>query len=68
MKIKNKKKFIIRIVDLIVIVVTIVLTMKAIAYANAMRGYQAFGGEYLIPLLGLLEISLIEEWYEESSK
>lgn len=33
MKIVNKKKFIVRIIELLVIIATIILTVKAIAYA-----------------------------------
>ncbi len=62
----NKKKFIIRILELLVIIATIVLTPIAIKYANAARGYEAVGGEYLIPLLGLVIIMIIETVYEES--
>ena len=54
----NKKKFIIRILELLVIIATIVLTPIAIKYANAARGYEAVGGEYLIPLLLALIINL----------
>lgn len=62
----NKKKFIVRILELLVIITTIVLTPIAIKYANAVRGYEAIGGEYLIPLLGLVIIMMIETIYEES--
>lgn len=62
----NKKKFIIRILELLIIITTIVLIPIAIKYANAVRGYEAVGGEYLIPLLGLVIILIIETIYEES--
>ena len=62
----NKKKFIIRILELLVIIATIILTPIAIKYATAVRGYEAVGGEYLIPLLGLVIILIIETIYEES--
>lgn len=68
MRIINKKKFITRILDIIVILTTIVLTPKAIIYANAFRGYKGFGGEYLIPILGLLAILVIETIFEESNR
>ena len=57
----NKKKFIVRILELLVIIATIVLTPIAIKYANAVRGYEAYGGERLIPLAGMLIIMIIEE-------
>lgn len=66
MKIINKKKFIIRILELLVIIATIILTPIAIKYATAVRGYEAVGGEYLIPLLALVIIMIIETIYEES--
>ena len=66
MKVVNKKKFIIRILEVLIIIATIILTIVSINYANKIRGYQAFGGEYLVPLLGLLLILIIETIYEES--
>lgn len=66
MKIINKKKFIIRILELLVIIATIILTLIAIKYATAVRGYEAYGGEYLIPLVGLVVILIIETILEES--
>ena len=68
MKIINNKKFIIRILELLVIIATIILTPIAIKYATAVRGYEAVGGEYLIPMLGLVIIMIIETIYEESEK
>lgn len=68
MKIINKKKFITRIIDLVIIIATTILTPMAINYANAWRGYKGFGGEYLLPILGLLAILIIETIYEESSR
>lgn len=64
----NIKKFIARISELIVIVGSIILTPMAIEYANNWRGYKAFGGEYLIPVLGLLIAMVIETIYEESER
>jgi len=66
MKVVNKKKFIIRILEVLIIIATIILTIVSINYANKIRGYQAFGGEYLVPVLGLLLILIIETIYEES--
>lgn len=68
MKKFNKKKFIVRIIELLVIIATIILTIKAIAYATAIRGFKGYGGEYLVPVLGLLIILIIEDWYQESEK
>lgn len=66
MRIRNKKKFIVRIIELLVIIATIILTVLAINYTNKLRGYVAYGGEYLIPLLGVIIILVIESIYEES--
>lgn len=66
MKVVNKKKFIIRILEVLIIIATIILTIVSISYENKIRGYQAFGGEYLVPVLGLLLILIIETIYEES--
>lgn len=68
MKIINKKKCITRILDLAIIILTTIVTPMAINYANAWRGYKGYGGEYLIPILGLLAILVIETIYEESSR
>lgn len=68
MKIVNKKKFIVRIIELLVIIATIILTLKAIAYATAIRSYKGYGGEYLVPVFGLLIILILEDWLEESEK
>lgn len=50
-KVVNKKKFIVRITELIVFILTIILTILSIKYATAMRGYKAYGGEYLVPII-----------------
>lgn len=68
MKIVNKKKFVVRILEILVIIGTIILTILSINYANKLRGYQAYGGEYLIPILGLLVVLVIETIYEESEE
>ena len=62
MKIVNKKKFIVRIIELLVIIATIILTVTAI------RGYKAYGGEYLIPIIGLVIILVLEAILEESEE
>lgn len=66
MKIVNKKKFIIRIIELLVIIATVILTIKSIQYANIIRGYKSYGGEYLVPILGLIIILILESILEES--
>lgn len=66
LKITNKKKFIVRIIELLIMIITVILTVLAINYANKIRGYIAYGGEYLVPILGLLIIFIIETIYEES--
>lgn len=66
MKIVNKKKFLVRILEIVVFIGTIILTILAINYANKVKGHIAYGGEYLIPIGGLLIILVIETIYEES--
>lgn len=66
MKITNKKKFIVRILELITIIATIILTIVSIKYANRIRGYKAFGGEYLVPVFGLIIVLVLETILEES--
>lgn len=68
MKIVNGKKFIIRILELLTIIATIILTILSIQYATKLRGHQAYGGEYLVPVLGLIVILIIETIYEESEE
>ena len=67
-KIKNKKKFIVRILEILIIVATIILTLLAINYATEVRGYSSIGGEYLIPIGGSFIILVIETIYEEKKK
>lgn len=43
---------IVRIVYLFFILISIIITPYMIEYATKIRGYKAYGGEYLIPLLG----------------
>ncbi len=68
MKIVNKGKFWTRIMEMWIIFGTFILTSKAITYANIWRGIKAYGGEYLIPCLGLLIIIVVETIYEKSEK
>lgn len=49
-----------RILEILIIIATIRITPVVINYANGIRHYQAFGGEYLIPLLGMLAVFGIE--------
>lgn len=65
MKITNKKKFIVRILELITIIATIILTIASIKYANRIRGYKAFGGEYLVPVFGLIIVLVLESFLDE---
>lgn len=64
----NKKKLIVRIIELIIIIATIILTPMAIEYATAQRGYDAMGGEYLLPIIAWVIILVIETIYEESEE
>lgn len=64
----NKKKLVVRILELVIIIATIILTPMAIKYATAVRGYEAVGGEYLLPILALVIILIIETIYEESEE
>ena len=64
MKIVNKKKFIMRILELLLSIAIIVLTILAINYANSLRASISYGGEYLIPVLGLILIYLESEKIE----
>ena len=66
MKIINRKKFIVRIIELFTIIGTLIITPIAINYAIKLRGYIAQGGEYLIPILALLLIIVAETILEES--
>ena len=65
MKMTNKKKFIVRILELITIIATIILTIVSIKYANRIRGYKAFGGEYLVPVFGLIIVLVLESFLDE---
>ena len=65
MKIKDKQKFIARISELIIVLASFIITPFAINYATATRGYEATGGEFLLPILGLIIAMIIETAYEE---
>ena len=66
MKRVNKEKLIIRIIELLIIIATIILTIKAVQYATIIRGYKGYGGEYLVPILGLIIVLVLESILEES--
>lgn len=68
MKISDKKKFIVRVIEILVIIATIILTPIAIKYATEVRGYEAVGGEYLLPIFALVIILIIETIYEASEE
>jgi hypothetical protein len=68
MRIINKKKFIVRILEILIIIATIILTILSIKYATKIRGHQAFGGEYLVPVFGLIIILVLESILEESEE
>ena len=61
----NWKKFILRNMEIIAVVISVIATIKAIPYAESLRGYHAYGGEYLIPLFGLLTVLVNESILEE---
>lgn len=65
MKKKCKVRIIVRIVQLVIIILTLILTKIVINYAFIERGYEAIGGEYLIPILGLLIVVIIEDEYRK---
>lgn len=64
MKKKKIKIFIARLLEITTIILTIVLTIKSIKYATEIRGYNAVGGEYLIPIFGLMILYVIESVIE----
>lgn len=49
-----------RILEAIILIVSIIITPIVVNYANELRGYETFGSEYLIPVFGLLTVFLIE--------
>ncbi len=50
----------IRIIEILIIIISIRLTPVAIEYANSIRHYKAYGGECLLPLFGVLVAFAIE--------
>lgn len=63
---KSNIKFIVRVLELFTIIITIILTLISISYANTFRGCSAMGGEYLIPILGAIVVMILETILEES--
>lgn len=57
---KISKTKLVRIIEFLIVIASITLTPTAIEYATTMRGYVAYGGEYLIPLFAFLIVILIE--------
>lgn len=64
MRIINIRKFKTRIYEFITILITLILTIISIFQANSIRGYKAVGGEYFVPIFGILLILIIEDIYE----
>lgn len=64
MRIINRRKFKTKIYEFIAILITLILTIISIISANSIRGYKAIGGEYFIPIFGILVILIIEDIYE----
>ena len=61
----DKVKCKLRITEHLIIVLTAIITPRAIKYANSVRDVKGYGGEYLIPLLAVLAIMIIETFLEE---
>ena len=53
---------------ILIIIITIIVTRWAIDYTTTRRGYEVIGGEYTIPIFGLLSILIIEDVYQEYEK
>lgn len=68
MKITNKKKFIVRIIEVIIVLATIIFIALAIKYVSQIRGYKGFGGELLLPIISLMIILILEEYLESEGK
>lgn len=54
-----------KIVYLLIILSSIAITPRAIEYATCIRGYKAYGGEYLIPILGWIIATVFYEICKE---
>jgi len=65
MEVLDKKKFIVRIIETIIVITAIIITPIAIVYANKIRGHIAYGGEWLIPIISLILLLVIETIYAE---
>lgn len=60
-----------RILEILIIIITIRLTPIAVEYANSVRCYESYGSEYLLPLFGLIVVFAIEtavEFVQEIKK
>ncbi len=53
-----------KLVYLLIILISIVITPYAIKYATDIRGYKAYGGEYLIPILGWIFATIFYEIFK----
>ena len=62
MKIANKRKFRLRLIEIMILVATILITTISIAYTNEARINQAIGGECLIPIIGLIAVLNLEDY------
>lgn len=49
-----------RLLEIAIMIISVMIAPKVINYAKELRGYEAFGSEYLTPLLGLLSVFIIE--------
>lgn len=56
-----------KMVYLFIILLSIVVTPYAIEYATKLRGYKAYGGEYLIPVLGWIIATIFYEICREKN-
>lgn len=54
-----------RIAYLLIMLTSIIITPYAIKYATSIRGYNAYGGEYLIPILGWIIATVFYEICKE---
>lgn len=54
----------VRVVYLFFILFSITITPKIAEYATKIRGYKAYGGEYLIPVLGWIIATVFYEIFK----